>query len=310
MNTVFEDQLSSSEASEYELANGIKDEYGAIYSPDGLRLLKGCNVNVYELKRGTKVICAFAFYECDSLQEINLPDSVTVIGAHSFARCRNLTTVNLSPTLVSIEELAFSYCDSLHYFEIPSSVTHIDGNPFGFSAISHVRNFSSAFIVHNKALFTKDEKEIIAYWDKLETHYNVPSTVIAIRKDAFYGAKHLRSITLPHSVEFIGSFAFYCCYNLSSITIPVQVKEIREGTFMGCKNLTLVSFPNSIEVIGQSAFHFCRNLSSIVIPNSVISIGTYAFYKCPKLSNVYIPMGTRSQYEMQIPYLKNQLLEY
>ena len=42
-----------------DLANGVKDEYGCIYSPDGKRLLKGCNVDTYAVKEGTDFINCF-----------------------------------------------------------------------------------------------------------------------------------------------------------------------------------------------------------------------------------------------------------
>ena len=38
-----------------EIANGIKDEYGVLYSPDGKRLLKGNRVYEYTVKEGTEV---------------------------------------------------------------------------------------------------------------------------------------------------------------------------------------------------------------------------------------------------------------
>ena len=40
-----------------EIANGINDEYGCIYSPDGKRLLEGNKeITSYTIKEGTEVI--------------------------------------------------------------------------------------------------------------------------------------------------------------------------------------------------------------------------------------------------------------
>lgn len=44
--------------------NAITDEFGAKYSKDGKRLLKGVNIVKYEIKEGTKIICDKAFYDC------------------------------------------------------------------------------------------------------------------------------------------------------------------------------------------------------------------------------------------------------
>ena len=55
----------------------IKDEYGVLYSPDGLRLIKANDhLKTYEIKDGTKVICDYAFSWCSPLTSIQLPESV------------------------------------------------------------------------------------------------------------------------------------------------------------------------------------------------------------------------------------------
>lgn len=47
-----------------DLCNGIKDRWGALYSPDGQRLLKVETLDIllfYEIKHGTKIVCDRAF---------------------------------------------------------------------------------------------------------------------------------------------------------------------------------------------------------------------------------------------------------
>lgn len=55
----------------------------------------------------------WAFAYCSSLTSINIPDSVTSIGANAFSGCRSLTSINIPDGVTSIGEGAFSGCSAL-----------------------------------------------------------------------------------------------------------------------------------------------------------------------------------------------------
>ena len=76
----------STKATQEDLANGIKDEYGVIYSKDDKRLLESTNIDLeaYKIKEGCKVICDNAFSEHETLWAIKVPNSVTEIGESAF----------------------------------------------------------------------------------------------------------------------------------------------------------------------------------------------------------------------------------
>ena len=54
-----------------------------------------------------------AFYGCNLLTSISLPDSLTSIGGGAFQDCTSLTTINFPDSLMSIEGSAFAGCRSL-----------------------------------------------------------------------------------------------------------------------------------------------------------------------------------------------------
>lgn len=54
-----------------------------------------------------------AFYSCDSLMSITLPDSVTGIGKDAFYSCMSLTSVTLPSSVESIGDGAFRLCKNL-----------------------------------------------------------------------------------------------------------------------------------------------------------------------------------------------------
>ncbi|MBQ2483818.1 MAG: leucine-rich repeat protein, partial [Muribaculaceae bacterium] len=88
----------STKVTQEDIENGVKDEYGAIYSADGSRLLEvDKGLKHYRIREGTRVICDSAFSWCSSLALIELPSSITYIGNNPFNRCVRLHVENRSP---------------------------------------------------------------------------------------------------------------------------------------------------------------------------------------------------------------------
>jgi len=58
---------------EEEIANGFVDEFGAVYSKDGKRLLKSADVKNYKIREGTEMVDKLAFIGCDNLECLYIP---------------------------------------------------------------------------------------------------------------------------------------------------------------------------------------------------------------------------------------------
>ena len=54
-----------------------------------------------------------AFYGCDTLLSITIPDSVTRIGYYAFRFCSSLTSIMIPDSVTRIGQYAFDYCESL-----------------------------------------------------------------------------------------------------------------------------------------------------------------------------------------------------
>lgn len=162
----FEKQEAGYLPATYEdLANAITDEHDTKYSPDGKRLLRGADIGTYEIKAGTEVICDSAFRGCTSLEQINIPDSVTSIGHSAFWSCKSLKQINIPDGVTSIGNGAFSRCESLEQINIPDNVTSIGDSAFeGCSSLRQI---------------------------------NIPAGVTSIGFSAFWGCTSLRQINIP-----------------------------------------------------------------------------------------------------------------
>ena len=135
-----EEEVLSTEVTDEDLAEGVKDEYGVLYSKDGKRLLKGNKtLTEYTVRKGTRVICdgafgaIFAFWGCSFLTSLTLPSSLQSIGDSAFSYCSSLTSLTLPSSLQSIGEEAFDYCKSLSTLYIPT------GTEAHFKRILHAK---------------------------------------------------------------------------------------------------------------------------------------------------------------------------
>ena len=64
--------------------------------------------NEFKYFTGLKSVEDYAFYDCEPLQSINIPDSVTSIGYSAFEYCKSLQSINIPNSVTSIGPLAFA----------------------------------------------------------------------------------------------------------------------------------------------------------------------------------------------------------
>ena len=71
-----------------------------------------------------------AFYYCDNLKSVTIPDGVTSIGSYAFQSCSSLTSVTIGDGVTKIGSGAFRKCSSLKKVTIPKRVTRIGSSAF------------------------------------------------------------------------------------------------------------------------------------------------------------------------------------
>lgn len=253
-------------------------------------------------------------------EEYNIPHSVVKIYEYAFYRCENLKTIYIPDSVIEIKEISyylgsmtFYGCDNLNNIVVDKNNKYYSNDEYG-------------------VLFDKDKLSLIRYpAGNTRTEYSIPDSVINIGDFSFESCSFLTNIVIPNSVVSIGIRAFEWCYNLTAIIISSSVIEIDEDAFNDCKSLSNIivdknnnyyssdeygalfdkdktkliqypvgntrkeyKIPKGVTTIDDSAFYSCDSLVDITIPNSVTNISSWAFASCRNLIKLYIPNSVTS----------------
>ena len=143
-----------------------------------------------------------------------------------------------------------------------------------------------------------DNRETDAVFEYTGVGCSVPKDITSVRFNeglqkiehyAFYNCKSLVSITLPSTLVEIGTNAFYGCNNLREVIFNDGMQKIDLYTFCNCSSLESIKFPSTLVEIGSDAFRGCRNLRVIILNNGLQKIDDYTFFNCKSLASITLP---------------------
>ncbi len=172
--------------------------------------------NITEIKN-------YAFYNCDSIKTVIIPNSVTSMGLY-----------------------VFSYCDNIESMTIPFVGATASGTENAY--FGYLFGKESSYYNYNKNVPNSLKNVIINSGTTIKDH-------------AFYNCVSIESIGLPSELTSIGKSAFYSCKALNSIALGNNVNSIGTDAFKYCTSLTKIILPISVNTVGNSAFRECKNLT-------------------------------------------------
>lgn len=160
------------------------------------------------------VIDSLAFYNCAFIEEVVIPEGVTMIRDEAFYLCTNLKKVTLPTTLDIIDDWVFANCESLENIAIPDRVMWV-----GQRAFSDCKSLTS-----------------VTFGKNLEQ----------IQENSFMNCTSLKSVTIPGKVHYFGNSAFLDCTSLESVTLTKGMNMIGSSVFSGCAKLSSIRYTGSI----------------------------------------------------------------
>lgn len=268
---------------------------------------------------GVTTIGDNAFRGATTLQTVELPSTLTRIGASAFADCSILSRITFEsatcPTLaLDGSNGPFKGAGSDNYYEgyiyIPYGTTaayrsalitdsnlgtsgtwnFVEGDEPGlwgdnitwtYNATTHTLRLSGEGEMAD-AFSAECEGMSDLAWE-IE-HIQIGDGITHIGADAFGGFRELRYVDFPSNPFTIGTNAFTNCYSLERISIPAQANiDGAVGLFSMCTALQSVTFEGAPTTLPASIFADCPSLTTFTIPASVTTIGAEAFSSCYNL---------------------------
>ena len=243
----------------------------------------------------------YAFYYCDDITSISLPEGVTSIGSYAFYNCSSLTSISLSEGLTSIGSNAFYNCINLTNIHLAS-----------ISSWFNIEFYKGTNEESSHPLRCNKKQKNLYLGEGLITNLVVPEGVTAIPDYAFYYCDDITSISLPESLTNIGTNAFDQCSSLTDIHLasiaswlniefykgtndqyahPLRCNSKQKNLYLDEELITDLVVPEEVTAILDYAFYYCDDITSVSLPESLTSIGSYAFSNCSALGELHL-LGT------------------
>ena len=280
-------------------------QYDYPYMTDG-KVFEECgNLRKVSFEEGTNNIYMI-LNRCPSVQNINIPETVTQIDRRAFAGCTSLKSISLPDSITNMDTEIFSGCTSLSSVKLPNKSVNITSSTFeGCTSLTEITLPDTVTTIQDHAFknctalktinWSKSITDIQSYafenCDAL-TKLDIPNTVTNIGTGAFYECGGLSDIAVPNSVKTLGSRAFENCDALAKVSISDSVTSMGEKAFYDCDALTDVKLGTGITQIPTSCFEHCDVLPSVVLPYRVSKVGDNAFKNCVALTEITIPRAT------------------
>lgn len=191
----------------------------------------------------------YAFFDCESLETVTIPDGLKVISAHAFSHCYGLRYVDFGNGVEEIGDYAFylgteeeeddqdqndeetddvATDEDVEHTEIPERTTG-----FSIELPASVKKIGSYAFYGCGITLGQDS---ISGEMPVEPFVLNLGAVEEIGEFAFSTGK-IGDLILPDSLKTVGKYAFYKC-EINSVTIGEGLEDIGRHAFNGCSQVT------------------------------------------------------------------------
>ena len=296
---------------------------GVLYSKNGsviIRYPEGKKEGYYSVRNAVTAVGNSAFYGCESIQVVTLPDSVVRIEPYAFDSCVSLYAIDIPVGVNNIGESAFAGCPALRVLHIKAI------NPDEFAENAFIKTTGITTVNYDGTAV--DWK--LAKWNNiLENNNFTVNCAFEIEDGVFVSYNGVGgTVTIPEGVETIGRGAFKKQASVTSVILPEGVKYILPEAFRGTR-ITSITLPASLVDFSGQAFDDCdyleafyvagsegsfkavdgvifsadgtrlrryppaKNETSYTVSSDVTIISAYAFSCCRKLTSVALPESVK-----------------
>lgn len=181
--------------------------------------------------------------------------TVTTIARRAFYNCEGVTSINLPNTITFIDVDAFRNT-GITTFTFPTSLTDLSGGVFYASKIKSIVIPSTIESIGSAAFKNCVDLESITISKSVETLGN----------SVFEGCTSLEEVKLL-GAKTMGNFVFLDCSNLVNVELSSKLTSMGDGTFKNCGRLqSIVCKAITAPTYENTLTYDCTSLSTIYIP--------------------------------------------
>lgn len=264
--------------------------------------VQNLNIDIKEIK-------PFVFYNFKDLENITFGKSIRAIGDRAFYYCENLKTINV-PDIGTWCQIKFddNYSNPLIYAKNLYINNELAENIIIPDYINSINPYAFVFCESLKSVVLPlSIKEIgrYAFHDCINLkEINFPPNLTKISHGGFSGSG-LVDVKIGSNITLIDEDGFSYCANLKTIDIDAQTIYM-EGV-MNCESLSTIIFRENVKNIMSSSFEDCPEIKDVYCYNMnppQCSRSSFSFNSNPTL---HIPKGTLEEYKSKYAwyYFKN-----
>ncbi len=282
------------------------------YSTRTVTAYNGC-CPVVHIPEGVREIGPEVFRNHLLLEELSIPDSVTVIGERAFHSAPWLERLKTAAPLPLIHGILPEAGECRGIVTVPAEVRRITGwafaNQYGLEGLilesseTVCEDFAFRNCINLRFVTLPDGTTYRL--DRLEDRDapELPPLVRRIFQDCMNCFKtdeqgvliectgNIPRLTIPKGVAAIGPAVFTNSNLLEEIILTPEVREIHADAFAQCRWLEQVRGGAGVERIGERAFFGCTALRRVELGPCLQKLEKRAFENCVSLEEITIPDG-------------------
>ena len=304
-------------ATESKVAKIVKGNYESL-----LNVTIPSSVTLDGVELTVNSIGSEAFYGCEQIETLIVPQGIETIGRSAFSGCSKMKSIAFPSSLKTIEDYAFNDSHNLSEIVIPEGVNSIGDHAFERAGSWNPRPFkielpSTLTDIGEYAFFD------CYYLSAIISHIVSP---FLIGKNVFAANESwnddVQSFTMPSAKLYVPTGTAYDYslvdgWNLFVDTVEGEIGEVSvngityfyfdnsltASVFSGSDNtVTSISIPSSIKInetdytvteICPWAFKEYYSLKSLSIPDEISVIDENAFMLCSRLESLELPQSLR-----------------
>ena len=226
-------------------------------------------------------VASYAFAKCTYLKSFTANEGLISIGTGAFYGCSSLAAVNLPSTVSEIGAYAF---DGTPYLQKAGDfVTEGDGVLIRYQGSeTDVIVPDSVSRIAPHAFSSSKMKSVI-----------IPASVYAIDAYAFADCVGLETVSFSEGLVTVGDGAFRGCKSLKELITPATLSYIGQGAFRGDASVTSAAICGSDLTLSYNAFKDCTALNYTLLSDGVSAVLDNAFDGCTALEGLSVSPETK-----------------